>query len=129
MHVRALRLMGLPQPGQTRFFFNSRQRGQTRWPLDGLNSLPHVAHVFFLPIYHPGRRANRHSSVTRASRGRHVTLKFPLAAAEFAFELGVAEQDGRRAAVGAGAAQGGLAQAAQKRIHFGLGERVARTDG
>src|SRR5579859_3297614 len=49
--------------------------------------------------------------------------KSQLAAAELALELGVAEQDGGRATVGAGATQGRLAQAAQQRFHLRSEER------
>src|SRR5438874_12287735 len=44
-----------------------------------------------------------------------------LAAAEFALELGVAQQNGGGATVGAGAAEGGFAEAAQEGFHLGQG--------
>ena len=52
-----------------------------------------------------------------------------LAAAEFLFQLGVAEQDGGGATVRTGAAQRRFAQSPQQRLHLRLGEGVARAHG
>ena len=52
-----------------------------------------------------------------------------LAATELFLKLGVGEQDGGGAAMGAGAAQLGFSELTEERLHLRWGKRVAGADG